>query len=66
MASKKLNRSLCSSKRLLQTFTYTAAVKQSFRFRSRPASSDEGGARPMDLQKSALNQGSAYWYIGSI
>lgn len=57
---------MCISKRLLQTFKYTAAVKQSHKFFNRPSKSGAGGANPMNLQKSALNHGRAYWYMGSI
>lgn len=66
MARRKLKSSLCASNKLRHTLTYTAAVKQSLRLCSRPSRSGAGGASPMDLQNSALNQGRAYWYIGSI
>mmetsp|Transcript_16574 Transcript_16574/g.47271 ORF Transcript_16574/g.47271 Transcript_16574/m.47271 type:complete len:217 (+) Transcript_16574:2236-2886(+) len=62
---RKEKRSLWASKRLRHTFVYTKYVKKTFRFSNLCSMSFDAGALPTPVAKRALNQGSAYWYIGS-
>ena len=64
--SRKANRSLSFSKRLRQTLQYRAYVKCSWMLARRTCTPSDLAAAAMEALNRFTNQGSEYWYIGSM